>query len=597
MSHHVSRALRTGLGAAAALVIAASTLAPRAHATVVLGGSYSLGPPLPPGVSFGPGDVNLPDTQLLLGSGRRAATLTIDGGSQVTMAYLNAWGNGLDTTVARIDGANTRVNLAADGRVNRFAAGNAASSSSVIVSGGAVLDGTYQRERCNSGQACQNVVGAAAGSNGALTVTGAGSEAHFLRFFHVGVLNYNSGTGMRGRDGMGTVKVLDGGLLTTEMVALGAGFFGPNLNGTERGIALATVSGAGSRWVVDGSDLVGGSVRLHAAQDRQSVVNLDISQGGTLHMLASPAGLQTEALLGTGGNVLATVRGPGSTWRIDGDGSNGFLRLAAGSGDAALLIQDGARLDARISSMHIGMGTGRGNLQVSGSGSVVEVPDAYVYVGDPIQSDPAGSGWLRVAQGGLLHARQLEISRYGLLSGSGDIQVGTLINRGTISPGDSPGVLHLSGHWRNEAGARLMLEVEDDGHGGFLIDQLVLDDMPELNALNIEFRFLGRTDPRAFLASGQFDIDRFLVLDGAALPDSAFNAVHFSASSTAFDIHDFSYTASGGAQFTAQEIPLPTTFSLALLALVLVMWPRTASQLTRELLPVMRRVAGFTRTS
>ena len=545
----------------AAGVLCAATLSAPAHAAVVISGNYFLSPD--PG-SFGPGNVDLPDSSLLLGSSRRAAMLDIDGGSQATLAYLNVWGNGVASTVARIDGAGSRLDLTAVGDTNRFAVGNAASRSSVIVSGGAVLDGTAQRERCNSGGACQNVVGAAAGSEGVLTVTGAGSEARFLRLFHVGSLGYNGASGQRGLDGTGSVQVLGGGLLSTEFAILGEGYTGSNLNGTERGVAAMRVSGAGSRWEVVGSDVLGGGVRLLAAPDRQGLVNIDVVDGGTLHMASSPAGQQTEALLSTGGNVRVNVSGAGSSWRIDGDGSHGYLRLAAGAGDAAMVISDGARLDAAISGLHIGMGTGRAALTVQGAGSVAHVPSAYVYVGDPLQADPAGSGWLQVTQGGMLRAHQVEISPRGLLSGSGVILADALINRGTISPGDSPGTLRMEGHWRNEVGARLLLEVEDDGQGGYLTDLLLLNQLPDLQGLDIEFRFLGRTDPLAFLSTGAFDIDRFVRIDGTPLPDDAYASVRFTASSGAFSIRDFVYSVTDGARFSAVEIPLPGSLALVL---------------------------------
>jgi hypothetical protein len=272
--------------------------------------------------------------------------------------------------------------------------------------------------------------------------------------------------------------------------------------------------------------------------------------------------------------VLVNVSGAGSSWRIDGDGNSGYLRLAAGAGNAAMYISDGARLDAAISSLHIGLGTGRGALTVQGAGSVADVRSAYVYVGDPIQADPAGSGWLHVTQGGLLRARELTISPKGLLSGSGTIVADAIINRGTISPGDSPGTLRLEGQWRNEVGARLVLEVEDDGQGGYLTDQLLLSQLPDLQGLDIEFRFLGRTDPLAFLATGLFDIDQFVSVDGTPLSDDAYAAVRFTASSDAFSIRDFVYAAAGGASFTAAQIPLPGSLALVLLGLVGLAGPR-----------------------
>lgn len=572
--HTFRRASRRAAAWACAWVLHAP-----ACAAIVATGSYGLFPGPGP---LGPGDTYLPDDMLWLGISHGAATLDVDGGSQLTIAYLNSWGDGVGTTVARIHGVGTRVNLAAPGGTNRFAAGNVAGASSVIVSGGAVLDGTYLRDRCASGPACQNVVGAAAGSQGVLTVTGAGSEARFLRPFHVGNLAYNGASGIRGRDGMGLVEVLDGGALTTEYPVLGAGYAGPELDGTEKGIAQVRISGGGSRWTIAGSDILGGAVRLVAATDRQGVTSLEVSGGATLHMLASPAGLQSEALLGTGGSVLATVAGTGSVWRMDGDGSNGYLRLAAGGGDAVLKVIDGGLLHARISSLGIGIGSGRGEFHVMGSGSVALIPDATVHVGDPAESDASGSGWLHVTRDGSLHARRIEIARYGLLSGSGLVEAETIVNRGTISPGDSPGALTLVGRWVNTAGSRLVLEIDGDAGGGYSLDELHLSDLPDLSSLDIEFRFLGATDPRLFLASGLFDIDRFIDLSGAPLADSAFDGVHFTATSRAFEIRDFRYSASGGASFVASPISSPDSMALVGLALLIAARRRAREPVARS---------------
>jgi T5SS/PEP-CTERM-associated repeat protein len=533
-----------------------------AQAAVTTTGAISLQPD--PGFALGPGDVNLPDTVVVVGFGRQPATFAATAGSQVTIAYLNVVGGGIANTTALLDGAGTRMNLSAVGTTNRFGLGNARGRGSMVISGGAVLDGSYQLDRCDSGGACQNVVAAAAGSQGALTVTGAGSEAHFARHFHVGSLAYNGATGIAGQNAEGTINVLAGGLLTTQWPSLGGGYNGSNLNGSERGIAQVTVAGAQSRWLVTGSAFIGGAARLQAALDPQGVVRLDVNQGGELRVAASPAGQESSMLLGLGGSFSGTVSGTGSRIVIDGDGSSGLLQIGANAGQGLLNIEGGATLDARVRTVRIGVNGGQGKLDLSGAGSTADFGSGEVHI-----SDGSSSGWVRVSSGATLHADRMVIASSGLLSGSGTVTVRELVNDGTINPGDSPGSLQLAGSLRGSG--RIVLEVEANG-SGFDTDALLLTASPDLAAMAIEFRFLGATDPNAFLASGAFDIDTFLRLNGSALPDSAFAGVSFSATAAAFDISNFSYSPATGASFTAVPVPEPATWITLAAGLCGLLW-------------------------
>jgi len=60
-----------------------------------------------------------------------------------------------------------------------------------------------------------------------------------------------------------------------------------------------------------------------------------------------------------------------------------------------------------------------------------------------------------------------------------------------------------------------VLEVQSDGHGGFLVDELVFSNAGpiDLAGANIEFSFLGLTDPSAFEASGLWILDTFFKIN------------------------------------------------------------------------------------
>ena len=87
----------------------------------------------------------------------------------------------------------------------------------------------------------------------------------------------------------------------------------------------------------------------------------------------------------------------------------------------------------------------------------------------------------------------------------------------------------------------------------------------DLAALNVEFRFLGDTNPNAFQASGDFDIDTFLVRQGGtAIDHSLLASTTFSARAEGYTFTSFSFTADGGAVFNAVPVPEPASWALML---------------------------------
>lgn len=531
---------KTCIAQSCALVLAWSAMA--APAAVVTSGTVQLGDsqgiaPVATGATL-----DSPDGRLAVGGRRfdpvlggfvfRTGTLDITAGSTGRVAYLDAWGDA--STRVLLDGAGTRLELTAAGSTNRFGLGNVAGTASLVVSGGAVLDGAAQVERCDSGPACQNVVGAAAGGNGSLTVTGAGSEARFVRMFHIAEMNYNSGAGRAGQDTRGEVRVLDGALLRTELPSMGGVFTGPNVNGTERSFATVTVSGPGSRWEVAPSPFRGGATQLWATWDPRGSATIQVTDGGVLQVLPSAAGASTLLALGNGGHFQGTVSGQGSRLQVDGADAGTLIRLASG-GDARLSIADGGLLQSADGELRLGENAGQARLHLA-AGSV-----------------DMGLGRIVLGSG-------------GVISGNGVVNAAEVVSAGLLSPGESPGTLRIGGRFQAQAGSRLLLEVQDAGGGGYDIDRVLFDQLPDLAGLAIEFSFLGDTDPRDFAASGQWDIDRFIQVDGQPLPDSAFDSVSFTARAEGFRIDAFAYSAAGGARVAATAVPLPGTLALSLLA-------------------------------
>jgi hypothetical protein len=90
--------------------------------------------------------------------------------------------------------------------------------------------------------------------------------------------------------------------------------------------------------------------------------------------------------------------------------------------------------------------------------------------------------------------------------------------------------------------------------------------------LNVQFRFLGNTDPNSFQASHQFTVDNFFQQRTASggtegLGDSAFSTATFSAQADGYTINNFAFNAGAGASFTATPVPEPGSWLLMLVGL------------------------------
>ncbi len=191
-------------------------------------------------------------------------------------------------------------------------------------------------------------------------------------------------------------------------------------------------------------------------------------------------------------------------------------------------------------------------------------------------SDVNGGVGTLIVNNSTINTTTLVIGSAGYVGGSGTIN-GSVINYGTFNPGNSPGTMLIQGGYTAGVGGRLILEVESDGLGGFLTDQVIFGSGSTVNltGLTIEFKFLGNTNPLDFNGSGQFDVDTFLRLqDGSggtmALADSAFDTVLFQASADAFTINNFSYSAGAGVDpsLNVTAVPEPGTWLMMALGLV-----------------------------
>lgn len=307
----------------------------------------------------------------------------------------------------------------------------------------------------------EGYIGLWAGSQGSVTVTGAGSQWNNSSVISVG----NSGTGSLtisnggnvttgpgssgsfvgqsggrgsvlitgsnslwtnnnnlgvGNSGTGELSVENGGRLVTQG--------GTNLGSNSSGSGRITVSGSGSEWT-SGQGVTVGSA---------GTGELAISNGGTVSLALGYVGS------GSGSYGKVTVTGTGSTW-------NTLLNIDVGRfGTGELIIANGGAVySSELSSAFlstIGFGNGsRGTVTVEGNGSLWEADSAMILGGSSLSTETTGVGTLSLKKAATVvlwdtlkiwngSAVLLEVSNNNMLQihGSGGLGSGTINNNGLI---------------------------------------------------------------------------------------------------------------------------------------------------------------------
>ena len=241
-----------------------------------------------------------------------------------------------------------------------------------------------------SASSISGLIGNAVGSNGQVTVSGAGSQ--WTTDLTVGV------------NGRGTLNVLAGATVgSSSPIRLGSAI---------GSTGVINVNGSGS-LLATGSDLqIGG---LGSGE-------LNVLNGGTVTSRFGSIG-QFGSATGT-----ATVSGAGSTWTIDqlltlgsAPGSLGTLTIEAGGSVLVNQVLNGAF------SIAIGNGPGgTGNLTVIGSGSALTTP-GRIGVGY------FGNGTLNMSNGGTVTADSVLLAQFAGTRGT--LNIGAATGTAAVAPG------------------------------------------------------------------------------------------------------------------------------------------------------------------
>lgn len=178
-------------------------------------------------------------------------------------------------------------------------------------------------------------IGSAAGSEGIVTISGAGSRWSLTAAGNDGRLQV-------GDSGRGTLNILDGGKVTSASGAIG---FNPDALGD------VVVSGRDSSWVIEDALRIGYG----------GIGSLDIREGANV---ISRWGAIGDA---PGGKGVVTVSDPGSTWELrDSNSANNLFIGSAGNG--TLLIENGGQV-SNYRGFIGNAAQGVGAVTVTGAGS------------------------------------------------------------------------------------------------------------------------------------------------------------------------------------------------------------------------------------
>ncbi|HRO97746.1 MAG TPA: PEP-CTERM sorting domain-containing protein, partial [Ferruginibacter sp.] len=358
--------------------------------------------------------------------------LTVNNGATLTNSETNPYYFGLIGGREHYSGtgySSLGFNIGSTG-VATVTGANSLWQNSGTLSVGGLGQGTLNIE--NGGGVISNYsyIGSGSGSTGTATVTGANS------FWQTSIdLVINNGG----------LNIENGGKVISDWGLVGN-------SSTGAGTGVVTVTGENSLWQNSGVLFIGAHGHgILNIENGGKVINTNTYDYGSL------IGSTPE---GTG---VATVTGANSHWQ-----NSGFLYVGE-RGNGTLNIEDGGKVTSTTDSIISALSGSTGTVTVTGANSRWE-SSGNLYVGGT-QNGSGGNGSLIINDGGAVSATNgVTIWSTGSLSGNGGTIEGDVINHGLISPGNSPGVLMITGDLTLESDSVLLMEI----FGPTAYDQLII---------------------------------------------------------------------------------------------------------------------------
>lgn len=415
------------------------------------------------------------------------AEVTVSGGSTVAINYTGT-GSGRGALQVGRDGTGT-------GTMTVTGAGPNVTTADFVSVG---RDGETGTLNVEDGGTITNTAGPGLsrigrdGGTGTLNVTGTGSlfTADNMQLGRddistgaSGTVNVNTGgainltdTLMVGRTdtSTGTLNIGAGGTINAHAALVGVD---TGSTGT------ATVSGAGAQLNLSGVFPTTGTDQDGAVLlvGSRGAGLLNVNTGGVITVAPGTpfgTGLSGGMLIrGSSSNPIGTGNG---TVNVDGVGSSiifSALNGQAGNtqvgrdGTGVLNITNGGNVDGSTQNLAVvgRLAGSTGTVNVTGAGSTWAANNLFigtnVNFGTVTASGPGGNGTVNVANGGTLSAGTIVNGATGTITGGGGLIQGNIFNSGTIGPGNSPGLMSVSGNVDLLSGGPLAIEL-----GGLVVD-------------------------------------------------------------------------------------------------------------------------------
>ena len=287
---------------------------------------------------------------------------------------------------------------------------------------------------------------------------------------------------------------------------------GNGSQGTNTSVLIGLGNGGTGNLVVSGGTVTTPLLYVGEQDARVSTGFMTISDGGVVTSTVDAVNGPVPGLTGVG-----IGRGAGSSGTVVVTGAGSSLSTAGASmsfgraGAADVSVSSGGLLST-FGSLYASAATSTGStgIVVDGAGSKL-VAGGRLLLG--IAADPAtgnqlnqgfdpsstahGTATLNVRQGGVVQASQVVVGAGGTLKGDGTIVGDVAVYGGTVSPGNSPGTLHVNGNYLMSGGTYL---VEVAGTGPGLTDRLDITGSASLTNATILFSFIDGFAPSAGFA-------------------------------------------------------------------------------------------------
>lgn len=261
-----------------------------------------------------------------------------------------------------------------------------------------------------------------------------------------GVANSSS----HGVGGVGIVGAASGGISIVNAGTIAGGLSG---DGVTRANAVE-LFGSNNRFEIRAGSTINGNVVVQAGG-----TNNVLALGGTANGTVSIGNL-VASLTG----FTAYEKSGSSTWTLSGAGNqNWIIREGMLSGNTTSMAGDltfdtgagtrGAVFTQGAGGIYSGTISGDGSLTLTGGGSLT-LANAQSYTGTTTVS----SGSL-IVNGSIASSSGVTVAAGALLGGTGVVPT-TVLNGGTLSPGNSPGALTVNGNLTFNPGSTYLAEIQ-----------------------------------------------------------------------------------------------------------------------------------------